>query len=581
MTSSRPNSAVNADIEHLNALTGLRFVAAALVFLHHLDVSTGLGSTGYPLGAYAVGFFFVLSGFILTYVYAERLKRYGVRRFYFSRWSRIWPLHCVCLVATLLLFPQYMRGLSETSGEWIRLGINFLLLHSLVPQSSFAFCFNAVSWSISTELFFYLLFPLLIAGGERRFWKKYVCVLVLTAVAAFSLQWLAESNATGQAIGFQRLTQTNPLFRLVEFATGIATGFLFLRYRSKNKGKPKRTVWRFSCETLVETLVIALVIVLPILGRYGNVFNSISSLPTEHEVLANWYIFSGGMPVFAVVILVFAISRGLWSELLGTRLMVFLGEISFAFYMTHHIVLRVIRRWDWVGSTVSPIAIGCCAFAISIGLSVLLFKVVEIPSRNALLKWYDGSCGEARGVMGAATLKFVSSRFVLISLLCIVVPVTVLVNSHRTPVFSDVMQEVIQQTPVPYRSVTFENGLRMRGLRVIPARNGIDIEIVWQRTTGHEVGRRFLGMLDVDGEMVRNGPAIDGEYYNRQNLGEPFLETISVSRRVLDDGEILAMGFRGDGRRIVRRDVGPRAFNQMLQLIPPAELRRLRDSYSR
>ena len=85
----------------LDALTGLRFIAAVtVVFVHAFKFGQGSTTLG-PWAANAVTFFFVLSGFILTYVYHERLKQTGLLKFYWARFARIWPLHICCLLLTL------------------------------------------------------------------------------------------------------------------------------------------------------------------------------------------------------------------------------------------------------------------------------------------------------------------------------------------------------------------------------------------------------------------------------------------------------------------------------------------------
>src|SRR5690242_19654398 len=83
----------------LYALTSLRFVAAALIVLGHSQ-----GTFGIPKDAWApfvmsqgVSFFFVLSGFILTYVYPS-LKLFGIRRFLLARFARIWPAHITAFI---------------------------------------------------------------------------------------------------------------------------------------------------------------------------------------------------------------------------------------------------------------------------------------------------------------------------------------------------------------------------------------------------------------------------------------------------------------------------------------------------
>ena len=134
-------------VKHLKALTGLRFVAALAVFVHHTRGHFGLPKSVFPLGAAGVSFFFVLSGFILTYVYYDRLKtRAEIWRFYFTRWARIWPLHIVTLVLFLFVVQN---SLGEE--PWKVIG-SALLVQSWIPNFEWVFAGNGVSWSISTAV---------------------------------------------------------------------------------------------------------------------------------------------------------------------------------------------------------------------------------------------------------------------------------------------------------------------------------------------------------------------------------------------------------------------------------------------
>ncbi|MFM7296062.1 MAG: acyltransferase family protein [Planctomycetota bacterium] len=78
----------------LDALTGLRFVAAFCVFLHHAKDRLSIESWNLgPLGGFTVGFFFVLSDFILMQIYGKTLKAGAFSRFFAACFARIWPVH--------------------------------------------------------------------------------------------------------------------------------------------------------------------------------------------------------------------------------------------------------------------------------------------------------------------------------------------------------------------------------------------------------------------------------------------------------------------------------------------------------
>src|SRR5262245_7472899 len=88
----------HSDRPRLDALTALRFFAAAAVVIHHsrgLFLPQALG--GWLLAKFGVSFFFVLSGFILVHVYPELPTGRSVVRFWMARVARLWPLHLVSI----------------------------------------------------------------------------------------------------------------------------------------------------------------------------------------------------------------------------------------------------------------------------------------------------------------------------------------------------------------------------------------------------------------------------------------------------------------------------------------------------
>ena len=153
--------------QKLDALTSLRFFAAAMIVVAHahpLFGSLGIANAA-PLGQ-GVSFFFVLSGFILAYNYPELEGRKAVRRFWLARFARVWPLHAVMLLLWIALIFNFDRHSYFPGVEGLaRLGANLLLLQAWVPLSLWSLSFNGVAWSLSAEFFFYAVFPFLI-----RYW---------------------------------------------------------------------------------------------------------------------------------------------------------------------------------------------------------------------------------------------------------------------------------------------------------------------------------------------------------------------------------------------------------------------------
>src|SRR5436305_1449846 len=200
----------------LDALTGLRFWFALLVVLHH-SLQHWFGARLYPVadfGYIGVDFFFVLSGFVLTWSWRSDVT---ARRFWWNRVARIWPLHLTTLLlAVVLVADQISRpGVLGTAA-------NLLLVQAWVPTDKVYFGYNAVAWSLSCEVFFYLCFPWLVRRLSRLSFlgRRWVVVGVVAALTVypgiFSLMWAPRDFS-----GWEWTTYVAPLWRLGEFVVGI------------------------------------------------------------------------------------------------------------------------------------------------------------------------------------------------------------------------------------------------------------------------------------------------------------------------------------------------------------------------
>lgn len=155
----------------LPALTGLRAVAAVWVVLFHyrdevLTLEPGLAplDTFMRAGYLGVDLFFALSGFILAYTYADRMRTFrwaDARHFVRNRFARVWPVHVVALhvdlaIAALLgTLGRTVENTRRTGDAYVE---NLAMVHYWVNDRP---SFNSPAWSISAEWFAYLLAPLL------------------------------------------------------------------------------------------------------------------------------------------------------------------------------------------------------------------------------------------------------------------------------------------------------------------------------------------------------------------------------------------------------------------------------------
>ena len=224
--SSTPSSS------YLGQLTSLRFLAAMGIFVlharnHNLIPSDFLSSLNL---SNCVSFFFVLSGFIIAYAYDSR--SYALSSFYKSRFARIWPAAAFSTLIVVILLPRALY-LPESDNYILFLSIlilNLLGLQAWLPVPSVFFSFNAVTWSISVEAFFYLCFPFL----QRLRTKKIVLLflllslglIILSALVTFlSVPFYSRDFINRDVV--EGWIYINPLARLPEFLLGIIGFRLF------------------------------------------------------------------------------------------------------------------------------------------------------------------------------------------------------------------------------------------------------------------------------------------------------------------------------------------------------------------
>jgi len=319
-------------------------LAAFGVFLHHLNkLSFG------PLG---VTFFFVLSGFILTYSYYN--KSTGIIKFYLARIGRIYPVAILTfLISIPLVFHEYSQNIFTFIGK---AGFQLFLLQSYVPDSHIYYSFNGVAWSISTEMFFYLMFPFILKQLQKRkeswFFATLFAVVVLIE---FAIGWILQNDIQGLNTVYW-LFYISPFFRILDFLSGCCIAFLFLLKPVNVKGA---TLW----EVITVTLLIW-------------VYVNVSHVPGS---MGFGIIF---VPFVGIMIYVFAHEKGWISRILQWRWLVFLGEVSFSFYMIHQLVFGYF--WGLLHLSPPPLIGYVSVLVITLVASSMMYKFYEIPLRNKI-----------------------------------------------------------------------------------------------------------------------------------------------------------------------------------------------------
>lgn len=369
-------------IRKLDSLTSLRFFAsAAIVFMHSrpsFNTTRDL-FVGWPFH-FGVTFFFVLSGFILTYVYRETPSH---RDFYIARFTRIWPAHIAALLLLLVLLPR---------GQWIWDGANpilvplanITLLQSIIPIPEYYFSLNGVSWSLSTEVFFYLAFPFLLADWSKTWMKKLGAGLLLAGAIVFLSDFLALppfSPARFLEVTNHGLVYVNPLVRIFEFMLGMGAAKVAIRYGVGTGAQGDVVRW-----TAAEAAGLTLAIYM---ASYG--VNLSSKLdPTGESALATYLTHSSGAIFFALVIAIFAFEGGALSRGLRCKPLVLLGEISFSLYLVHQVLLRWYAEHlaNFAGIS-DGVRLGSF-WLVSLALAFIIWRFFELPMRGWLRRVFAG-----------------------------------------------------------------------------------------------------------------------------------------------------------------------------------------------
>ncbi len=353
----------------LKAITSLRFFAALHVALYHLVrpfTLWGILTPVLQVGYIGVSFFFFLSGYILTYSHAAEFEsgKGSLSRFWFARFARIYPVYIVSLACA-----GYVNRAQFHDHKHILAYIAdiFLVQTWSVRMAPF---FHTTAWSLSVEVFFYLVFPFVFlwlrprSAGRAVLWIGLFWVLAM-AVPLFCVlryplaSWKFDLDLAGiPGADLAYRARRLPLILVPQFLAGISLGWLFLRF------KPRAS----------------LSIPLTLAGAGGIALALIFSDHLPAMMLHNGLL----IPFYALLILGMSYPNWL-SRLFSAKWLVLLGEASFSLYLIHF----MFGSWVWqIWGTDSSITSLAWKLPAVIGISVGLYLSIERPGRRILLQWW-------------------------------------------------------------------------------------------------------------------------------------------------------------------------------------------------
>ncbi len=398
MTLAMPSAPVS-----LAPLTSIRFLAALHIFIFHVDAGRQFSPnldlpehvrrlTNYPVfdqipaallqcvrhGYCSTSLFFTLSGFILAYLYIDRLGKMTIvwPKFLWARLSRVYPLHIllvVCLFPIAMNFrppnPTFLQ-IPIRSDYWLPIGalLSMTLTQAWIPE--FALSFNLPTWSLSAIVFFYVTFPWIVrainALSDKARWIVLGLLPVVGLLPSLVYYLLVVDE---QPLSFwSEFVMRTPLFWFPHFAMGmlLARVFKISRYDIE---------WRKAASSeLVSWGDLAAVVLLAVFCAPDDI---LKKYLTFNLVSPNFIIRHGLLsPLYLFLIYDLAIGRGLLAKLLSFRPLALLGEASFSIFMLQFPVLIMAYglAYVWPGDS---------------GSFLILMTVILIAASVASVRWFE------------------------------------------------------------------------------------------------------------------------------------------------------------------------------------------------
>lgn len=350
----------------LPQITSTRFIAAISVVIYHYgrDVfpfNILFLKKWFDVANIGVSYFFLLSGFILTIVYYEKNIRNQIRKseFYILRIARVYPIYIISLL--LIIIPRLISSWEILATS--KFAVHLLLLQSWVPK--YTLTWNFPAWSLSVEIFFYLLFPFVLAfltklNGKSLYIFMLVFWLISLTIFIYYVQYLSPLN--------NKLTDTfflfNPIPHLNAFIFGVGGGIIF-----------RRTSHRISPKIAALFLIVSIITFIILIYMPNSIIK---------------YAHNGMMaPVFILFLFGIILNESVISRILSMRYAEVLGEISYGIYILQEPVRilldNILFTKTWF---LNNLNLRFYFYLVVLFLiSYISFYLIEKPLRNAV-KYY-------------------------------------------------------------------------------------------------------------------------------------------------------------------------------------------------
>jgi peptidoglycan/LPS O-acetylase OafA/YrhL len=358
----------------LPALAGIRSLAAICIMLFHFTPA-GLQWAAHPwvslypvvnIGFVFVSFFFVLSGFILTYNYAERKVK--PVDFMVARLARLYPIYLLTLIISIPMIVAEWHARSH-SQFFEGMLLTPLLLQSLLPKlATFS---NTVAWALSCEAIFYLAFPWLVQLRWPRSTGTLLAILLVLWVVGITphilylhfdpdhLGHIADRYSGGFWLSTLKYT---PLPFACTFVAGVALGHLHDALQLSQRARTAVGVVGFA-------------------GAWIFIYHFAAQTP--------YVLIVGGIitPLFLAMTLGLA-GPGVLARVFSVWPLMIVGTASYALYLMHFNVFILLHTYN------IPARLGLArvdpwiSYAFIILLAMAATRWVEQPAQRAIAQWW-------------------------------------------------------------------------------------------------------------------------------------------------------------------------------------------------
>ena len=363
-----------------------RLFAALLVVLVHYEIIFGQFVVYGSLGTTALSWFFILSGFIITYSYPDFDSFSDLKRFYVHRFIRIYPVYFLAVLVSAIFVSGGVTALGDQFFEQVRRPFEIsydlpqvkdsefwaisALRHLTFTQSlssveTLKLVFNGPLWSLVLEVYFYLAFPLLlILLKPMKSLSRIAIALIFGYVLQFLLiQYFLPDVESFNVMNLNVPIYTNPAIRGLEFVFGMLLYKAFALLPSITR-EEKHT----------STPLLMAIFGYLVINAVGENF-----IPYQYSM------FFSAVPV--VALLVFILARTHWYPVgIGNKLCLWAGGISYVLYCFHWPLMEMVRFWNIVPQSVAFPYHLITLILFLLLVSHLIYRWIETPIRRLLYR---------------------------------------------------------------------------------------------------------------------------------------------------------------------------------------------------